>query len=135
MPWKWEAEVRSPVMRELIETIGEEAAFKLLKAYGGSRVYVPHAPNEQDQLTLEIGIAAASKLARRCGGDRLELPKANLRRSKILELRRAGMSVDAIARQTGCTRRRVFQVLAEARPAITQRQGGTGIAEVTREQA
>jgi transcriptional regulator len=43
------------------------------------------------------------------------VPKPPPRRVQILALREAGQSVESIARALGCTRRRVFQVLAEAR--------------------
>jgi len=36
---------------------------------------------------------------------------------RILELRKKGLTINAIARTLGCTRRRVFQVIAEARAA------------------
>ena len=38
-------------------------------------------------------------------------------RERILELRAKGLTINAIARTLGCTRRRVFQVIAEARAA------------------
>ena len=55
------------------------------------------------------------KLARMFGGERVELPKPPPRRMQILTLRAAGSSVEEIARALKCTRRRVFQVLADAR--------------------
>jgi transcriptional regulator len=60
-------------------------------------------------------VAAAKALARVYGGDRVDLPNPTPRRFRIVALRSAGLNVDAIARKLGCTRRRVFQVLAEAR--------------------
>ena len=107
---------RSSKLGELIKVVGEAAAFRLIEVFGGARVYVPQVPEAGDALATEIGMEAAVRLAQVYGGERLELPNPNSRRSKIIELRRAGLSVDAIARQMGCTRRRVFQVLAEARP-------------------
>jgi transcriptional regulator len=43
------------------------------------------------------------------------VPNPTPRKVRVLELRSDGLSVDAIARKLGCTRRRVFQVLADAR--------------------
>ncbi len=82
---------RSSLIVGLIEAVGEEAAFTLIRAFGGARLYVPHAPEEGDALTTLIGMAAATRLAEKYGGERLELPNPNSRRSKILELRRAGV--------------------------------------------
>ena len=62
-----------------------------------------------------VGTSAAIKLAEMFGGERVELPKPPPRRTQILALRAAGRSVEEIARALSCTRRRVFQVLAEAR--------------------
>src|SRR5712692_10202994 len=107
---------RSSLLGELGAALGESAASRLIEAFGGSRIYVPHFPRPGDPLVSQIGMVAAAKLVRIYGGERLDLPNPNSRRTRILELRRGGLSVDAIARQMGCTRRRVFQVLAEARP-------------------
>jgi hypothetical protein len=107
---------RSSMLSEMIEIIGEEAALQLIRAFGGTRLYVPHSPEPNDMLASAIGLAAAIKLARVYGGDRLDVPNPPPRRLRIVQLREAGMSVDAIAREVRCTRRRVFQVLAEVRP-------------------
>jgi transcriptional regulator len=55
------------------------------------------------------------------GGERIEVPNPPPRRLRILELRATGLSIDAIARSLGCTRRRVFQVMAEARMVASER--------------
>jgi hypothetical protein len=112
---------RASVLEGLIATIGEAAALKLVDAFGGARVYVPQMPEPEDMLSGLIGIEAALQLARVYGGERLELPHPNGRRDKILSLRRSGLSVDRIALEAGCTRRRVFQILAEERQS--QRRG------------
>lgn len=106
---------RSTILAELTLAAGEEAAAKLVAAFGGARLYVPQVPEPEDPLSRVIGLEAAARLARVYGGDRVDIPNPNLRRARIAELRRAGLGVDAIARELGCTRRRVFQVLAEAR--------------------
>src|SRR6202043_2084655 len=92
-----------------------EAAAKLIASFGGTRLYVPHSPCADDALAQAVGTGAAMKLARMFGGERMELPKPPPRRMQILTLRAAGSSVEEIARALKCTRRRVFQVLADAR--------------------
>ena len=106
---------RCSILSELIAIVGEEAALKLVRAFGGTRLYVPHSPEPNDLLASTIGHFAATKLARIYGGDRVDVPNPPPRRIRIMQLRATGMSVDAIARELRCTRRRVFQVLAEAR--------------------
>ena len=103
------------LLAQLLDTIGEEATTDLIASFGGTRLYVPHEPEAGDQLSASIGVTAAKALARVYGGDRVDLPNPTPRRFRIVALRSAGLNVDAIARKLGCTRRRVFQVLAEAR--------------------
>src|SRR5216683_6476044 len=111
------AEVNS-MLGFIVEIIGEEAAAKLIARFGGTRLYVPHTPCPDDALALAVGTGAAMKLAQMFGGERVELPKPPPRRMQILALRAAGRSVEEIARALNCTRRRVFQVLAEARREV-----------------
>jgi DNA-binding NarL/FixJ family response regulator len=102
------------MLEQLAEAIGEEAALRLLEARGGTRVYIPHQPKASDALASSIGLPAAIGLSQIYGGDRLEVPNPTPRKVRVLELRSHGLSIDAIAHQLGCTRRRVFQVLADA---------------------
>ena len=47
---------------ELVECIGFTAAVELVRAYGGQRVYIPHAPAPSHPLAIAIGRAAATTL-------------------------------------------------------------------------
>lgn len=102
-----------------VELIGAEATAKLIERFGGTRVYVPHSPTPGDALAQTVGVEPALKLARTFGGERVEVPNPPPRRTRIIAMRAAGQSIESIARSLGCTRRRVFQVLAEARRAGT----------------
>ena len=115
----------------IVQIIGEEAAAKLIASFGGTRLYVPHSPCADDALAQAVGTGAAMKLAQMFGGERVELPKPPPRRMQILTLRAAGRSVEEIARALNCTRRRVFQVLADAR----RREVGTPSAQSENRQA
>ena len=79
-----------------------------------------------DSLSRLIGHEAACALAEIYGGDRIEIPNPPPRRVRILELRASGVSIDVIARTLHCTRRRVFQVMAEAR-ALSSASAATGV--------
>jgi hypothetical protein len=105
------------MLKEFITVIGPQAAHKLVADFGGRRLYVPQLPHPDDPISTSIGFLAATKLARIYGSDRVEIPNPPPRRMQILALRAVGCSVDAIASQLRCTRRRVFQVLAESRTA------------------
>ncbi len=106
---------RGALLEELARTIGAEGANRLVAAFGGARLYIPHFPEPGDALSEAVGHATAIALAGVYGGDRIDVPNPTPRRERILRMRARGASVDAIARALGCTRRRVFQVLAEAR--------------------
>jgi hypothetical protein len=106
---------RGSLLKDIVSLIGVDRAARLIAAFGGMRLYVPHAPEPDDTLSGLIGHDAAWALARVYGGDRIDVPNPTPRRIQIVELRASGVSIDAIARSVRCTRRRVFQVLAEVR--------------------
>jgi hypothetical protein len=112
---------RNSMINQLTELIGLEGASQLVAAYGGTRIYIPQTAEPEDTLSESIGHSAACALARMYGGERIEVPNPPPRRLRILELRATGLSIDAIARSLGCTRRRVFQVMAEARVVASER--------------
>ena len=85
------------------------------RAWLRRRLYVPQAPAPDDALSASIGFPAATALAEIYGGDRIDIPNPTPRRVRIVELRASGLSIDAIALALHCNRRRVFQVMAEAR--------------------
>ena len=105
----------SEMLKDLIKVIGHERAARIVAAHGGTRLYIPQMPTPTDSLSDLVGYEAACALARTFGGDRIEVPNPTARRLQIIELRASGLSIDVIARTLRCTRRRVFQVLAEAR--------------------
>jgi hypothetical protein len=106
---------RGSLLKDIASLIGLDHAARLISAFGGMRLYVPRSPEPDDTLSELIGSAAACALARIYGGDRIDVPNPTPRRIQIIELRASGVSIDVIARSLHCTRRRVFQVLAEAR--------------------
>jgi hypothetical protein len=112
---------RAAFLNELVHLIGLDSASRLVAAFSGMRLYVPHSPVPDDTLSETIGHQAALALARIYGGDRIDVPNPTPRRTRIIELRADGVSIDLIARSLHCTRRRVFQVLAEARRDRDQR--------------
>ncbi len=109
------ASPRTSTLDHLAGLVGNDGAARLVAAYGGTRIYIPQEPLVADALCQLLGHDALCKLAAIYGGDRIEIPNPPPRRLRILELRASGLSIDAIARSLHCTRRRVFQVMAEAR--------------------
>src|SRR5579885_1145231 len=102
-------------LQEIAALIGSEAAEKLVADFAGTRLYVPQAPEPDDSLAQSIGLPAAQRLARIYGGDRMDVPNPVSRRTRIVAMRAAGYTIEAIARTLHCTSRRVYQVLAESR--------------------
>ncbi|HYB91409.1 MAG TPA: hypothetical protein VEC38_10220 [Candidatus Binataceae bacterium] len=111
---------RFSMLGELAILVGEGAAEKLVRKFGGRRVYIPRAPVEGEVLVRLVGITAALKLARIFGGERVMLPAdpdRRLRRDRIVALRGRQLSVAEIARTMRVTERYVYKVLADARQA------------------
>lgn len=109
---------RTSTLDHLAGLVGNDGATRLVAAFGGTRIYIPQTAAPDDALSASIGFPAATALAAIYGGDRIEIPNPTPRRVRIVELRASGLSIDAIALALHCTRRRVFQVMAEAR-AVT----------------
>lgn len=112
---------RPSMLQNLVDLIGHDATAALIATFGGTRVYIPQVAEPDDTLSVLIGHLPACALAQIFGGDRLEVPNPPPRRTRILELRASGLTINAIARTLSCTRRRVFQVIAEARAADRNR--------------
>lgn len=110
-------------VRELADTIGLEAARRLVEAYGGSAIYVPR------QVTPEleglIGHDAAQALVDNyySGSDRLNLPRC-LAAIRAVEHRRivaafnSGATAGELARAHGCTERWIYRILADRRAEL-----------------
>ena len=106
---------RGSTLKDLVGLIGIEGTARLIAAFAGMRIYVPHVPQPEDNLSAVLGLDAARELALTYGGDRIDVPNPTPRRVQIVDLHAHGVSIDGIARELRCTRRRVFQVLAEVR--------------------
>lgn len=104
--------LESDTLQRITETVGEDAALRLAMEYGGLQLYVPLHPPADSPLIQLIGEPAARALAKRWGGCMLIMPLNAGRRARIIELRRAGTAVHAIASQLGCTERHVYAVIA-----------------------
>jgi Mor family transcriptional regulator len=93
------------------EAIGDEAAVKLVKEYGGRKLYVPINSCEGHSIAQLIGVQPAAALSRRFGGERIDVPFRAMRRNDIFILAKAGVKSTEIARRLGCSRQWVDKVL------------------------
>lgn len=91
--------------------IGDDAAGRLSRAFGGRRLYVPRSPGEHHPISAAIGHAAAAKLAGAFHGVSIDIPMAPDKQARILQLDGQGWTRAAIAREVGCTERWVYMTL------------------------
>ena len=113
---------RTSLYDQIVNSIGADAADKLVADFGGRRLYIPIAPAPGDLLARSIGLLSAFAMARVFGSDRLLIPVTTdhaRRRFRILAMRAEGVSISRIARQLRCTERYVYKVLALCRPPET----------------
>lgn len=114
------SEERSPI-ELLAEVIGEEAAQKLARDFGGTRLYIPREPGSAHPLVHSIGVELAARLCHVAAGEIIELPILKSRgermreRRAIVRLRGEGWTVSAIARRLHCSERHVHRTLASLR--------------------
>jgi hypothetical protein len=98
-----------PAFARIAEIIGDEAAIKVCRFYGGVELSVPKNPKPGLRLVELIGLAAAEKLAKEWGCGKISPPlmKGALVRPEIAA---ASGSLTEIARRFGVTRRFVSGV-------------------------
>jgi DNA-binding NarL/FixJ family response regulator len=89
------------------------ALLALIEAFGGTRIYVPKAPNQASPLVQAIGREAAAKLAAAHGGDELKIPIA--RHWQVRCLKGQGLSYREIARRLRITEDAVWNHLRAAK--------------------
>ena len=109
-----------PIVRELIEVIGEEGYFQLGQAAGGAMFYVPRHFPETHWVVAAIGPAAAAQLCEFYQGLYLVLPVREWRRFAFARMAEQGLSGDDIARALRLSRSSVYEALARERQMADQ---------------
>ena len=97
----------------LTDLIGPAGAYKLIEAYGGTRIFVPLTPTARQPLARTIGLAAARRMADVHPAETIKVPLAKGWRARLY--RKAGLSYTAIARQLGCGESAVHSLLQRSR--------------------
>ncbi|MBK5937162.1 Mor transcription activator family protein [Halorhodospira halophila] len=113
------AQGRSSLARALADHIGHTATVRLLRAYGGRRVYIPVNIAPDHPLAAAIGYRACEPLAQRWGGERLDIPDdqtaiLDLRNRQIVAQYTGGEPIRSLARRYGLSPRMVRKVLDAA---------------------
>ena len=109
-----------PLARELAECLGIDATLALVRALGGTRVYVPASPGED--LVELLGAYAATALCEQFTGESLDIPRCDkalraARNASVLAALAAGESLNTVARAHRLTRRQVINIRLAARQA------------------
>lgn len=97
----------------LSQHLAPPALLALIEAFGGTRIYVPKAPNQGSPLVHAIGREAAAALSAAHGGDELKIPIA--RHWQVKCLRQRGLSYREIALKLRITEDAVWNHLNAAR--------------------
>jgi len=92
-----------------VRAIGDEAAKKMVGAFGGMRLYVPVRAAATHRIARAVGLDALESLSRTFGGEYIDMPRPRARSKmgeRILALyRRKGRhTLNDIAREAGCSR-------------------------------
>lgn len=108
-------------MAPFVEALGMSAAVELCLTLGYSRINVPVAPTESEQLVQLAGMEAARKLSAVMAGERVYIPFC--RAFMIRYLRARGHTVPYLARHLKCSEGHVYRVL---RDQLHWRRQGAG---------
>jgi len=100
---------REDVFGAVLAAIGREATFRLIEAFGGTRLYVAKVPRQGNRIATEIGPEAACQLAAVFGSDTIALPLATAWRIQVYRAR--AWSYPKIARAIGVSEATVARQL------------------------
>lgn len=97
---------------QLRAVLGEEGFVLLCQAVGGTRVYVPRKPRDDNEIVTAIGRELADKLSREMASATIRVPLA--RRERAIYFRQVqGLSNAKIARKLGITEGGVNKLFAQ----------------------
>lgn len=107
-----------PVLQQIAEIAGPEAAVRVARELGGRRIYVTPRPGPRNPLMRLLGRPIATAISERLGSGDLEVPSARplLNWYSARRLRRAGWTTRMIAQRLNLTERRIRQLVAGVEP-------------------
>ncbi|WP_019024078.1 MULTISPECIES: Mor transcription activator family protein [unclassified Thioalkalivibrio] len=109
----------SKLVAELADAIGYQPTVRLIRAYGGRRLYIPRQADPEHPITLTVGHTAATQLCDQYPGTRLDLPDEQtslleLRNRRIVAESQRGRETRALARDYGLSPRMIRKILDAA---------------------
>ena len=104
------------ILDELASIIGYQPTARLLRAFGGRRLYIPATLDDEHPITWVVGYTHAQTLTTRYGGERLDLPDEHiivldLRNQRMAAEYRRGHSVRQLAKTYGMSPRGIRHIL------------------------
>lgn len=110
-----EARYLPPILREIVGVTDLAATLAIVRAYGGTRLYVPMKFDSDHPLAKLIGHAHAAAMVMRYGGDMLDIPKGEIAlkaaRDKQIRAERHEFSQAQLARRHHLTERHIRNIL------------------------
>lgn len=104
-------------IEDVAKLVSQRAAMRLVETFPGTVLYIPKKVTENHEL-LVIGAEDAQAISLEFGGNHITVPMSFIsprkRRLLIYRLASENMSRRQIALRTGCTERRVYQILSDA---------------------
>lgn len=101
--------------RRIVDVIGEDAAQRLIKAFGGNDWYIPKKPNPDHRFVSIIGLPAFRALCAAFAKEHIDIPRHRETSDMKWRILAATGTNYEVAVQMGCTVRHVRRVRAEVR--------------------
>lgn len=105
-------------LSEIKEVIGLDATINLVRAFGGTRIYVPAKMGPGHKLIAALGEEASTALSKRFKGEEIAVPRAAkalkaVRDREMCILYDTGTSVPNLAKKFQLTERQVYTILSK----------------------
>ena len=105
-------------LTDMVEALGLSATLQIVKAHGGTRLFVPKRAHAQHHLANLLGMEQARMLSQHFGGESLTIPRmANAMRTRrnreIVRRYDGGESVRVLAHAYHLTDRQIYTILGK----------------------
>ena len=105
-------------LTDMAEIIGLNPTLAVVKAYGGTRLFVPKRMGTQHHLANLLGLEQARRLSNHFGGENLTIPRMatamrTQRNREIVRRYDAGESVRVLAQAYHLTDRQIYTILSQ----------------------
>lgn len=113
------------LLRDIADLVGLSSTLDVVRAYGGTRLYIPKKFMPDHPLVKVAGHEAAAKIVEIYGGEHLDLPRGAVaiqaaRHEQIRAERASGMTHAKLAVKFGLTERQVRTICKGETPVNSQ---------------